>query len=114
MPYTFISATNGAELRFSAKKMRADDDGDTLMFEASYEFVRSPQCTANRRVSGVSGEMRFRPPGSDSKDVSMKRSHYLISLSLIIFNHTGVDIECDLYRIVVADMRRNYYQYLFV
>lgn len=71
MPYTFISAANGAELRFSAKKMRPDDDGDTLMFEASYEFVRSPQCSANRRVSGVSGKMRFRTPGRNSEDVRM-------------------------------------------
>jgi hypothetical protein len=49
--------------------MNASDDFNNFNFEGSWEFIRSPVCAKKQRLSGASGEIKFRSPSRTPEEV---------------------------------------------
>ncbi|XP_074031451.1 uncharacterized protein [Leptinotarsa decemlineata] len=62
IPFTFTSTSNVVELRFNVLTMNASDDSETLFFEGTWKFIKTPGCTKNMRLSGPSGTIIFAYP----------------------------------------------------
>lgn len=69
LPFTYVSTSNVAELRFDVIGMNATDDFTTLFFEGTWKFVRTPMCKRNMRLQGPSGEIAFRYPHENPDEV---------------------------------------------
>ncbi|KAJ8974832.1 hypothetical protein NQ317_019499, partial [Molorchus minor] len=50
------------QLRFDVTGMNASDDFNTLFFEGTWKFIRTPVCSRNLRYQGASGEVHFEYP----------------------------------------------------
>ncbi|KAG5885527.1 hypothetical protein JTB14_022016 [Gonioctena quinquepunctata] len=64
IPFTFVSTSNVVELRFNVIGMNASDDFETLFFEGSWKYIKTPACSKNMRLSGPSGALVFTYPPS--------------------------------------------------
>lgn len=73
LPFTFVSTAHVVELRFTVTGMNASDDFNNFNFEGSWEFIRTPVCTRTQRLSGASGEIRFRSPSRTPQEVRIVR-----------------------------------------
>ncbi|CAH1119115.1 unnamed protein product, partial [Phaedon cochleariae] len=62
IPFTYVSTTNVVELRFNVIGMNASDDFDSLFFEGSWKFIKTPGCERDLRLRGPSGEVVFSYP----------------------------------------------------
>jgi hypothetical protein len=69
LPFTFVSTAHVVELRFLVTGMSASDDFSHFSFEGSWEFLRTPLCARKQRLSGASGEIRFRSPSRTPEEV---------------------------------------------
>ena len=68
--FTFASTAHVVELRFVVINMNASDDFKNFNFEGTWEFIRTPVCSRKQRLSGASGEIRFRSPSRTPDEVS--------------------------------------------
>ena len=68
--FTFVSTAHVVELRFVVTNMNASEDFRNFNFEGSWEFIRTPVCARKQRLSGASGEIRFRSPSRTPEEVS--------------------------------------------
>jgi hypothetical protein len=69
LPFTFVSTAHVVELRFTVTGMNASDDFNNFNFEGSWEFIRTPVCARKQRLSGASGEIKFRSPSRTPDEV---------------------------------------------
>lgn len=70
LPFTYVSSSNVAELRFDVTGMNATDDFTTLFFEGTWKFIRTPTCKKNMRIQGPSGALAFYYPSETADEVS--------------------------------------------
>ncbi|KAF7286391.1 hypothetical protein GWI33_005683 [Rhynchophorus ferrugineus] len=76
LPYTYISASNVIELRFDVTGMNASDDFNTLYFEGSWKFIRTPTCDLDLRKRGANGELIFTHPAEGSEEIALTRERF--------------------------------------
>nr|CAH7749293.1 unnamed protein product [Callosobruchus chinensis] len=67
LPFTYVSASNVVEIRFNVVGMNASDDFDTLSFEGSWKFIKTPSCSKDLRYKGASGQLIFTHPPHHSE-----------------------------------------------
>lgn len=68
-PLVYVSTSSAVELVLEARDMGPHLDYDDIMLEGRFEFIATPACTRSRRVSGSSGELRFRSPSTTPQEV---------------------------------------------
>ncbi|XP_069694968.1 uncharacterized protein [Periplaneta americana] len=78
LPFTFVSTAHVVELRFVVTGMNSSDDFNNFNFEGSWEFIRTPVCARKQRLSGASGEIRFRSPSRTPDEVNCENHPWLI------------------------------------
>ncbi|PSN38542.1 hypothetical protein C0J52_22225 [Blattella germanica] len=66
--FTFVSTAHVVEVRFVVLNMNASDDFRNFNFEGSWEFIRTPVCPRRQRLSGASGEIRFKSPSNTPEE----------------------------------------------
>ncbi|XP_026678920.1 uncharacterized protein LOC113467125 [Diaphorina citri] len=81
LPFTFVSHSNHLQLDFVLTHMNSSEDYRQLHFDATYEFIRSPVCTLNRRLSGTSGEIFLRSPGLNQEEINCEGHPWIIEPS---------------------------------
>jgi len=77
LPFTFVSTAHVVEIRFVVTGMNASDDFNNFNFEGSWEFIRTPVCARKQRLSGASGEIKFRSPSRTPEEVYIPGSQDL-------------------------------------
>ncbi|KDR18394.1 hypothetical protein L798_07556, partial [Zootermopsis nevadensis] len=78
LPFTFVSTSHVVELLFTVTGMNASDDFNNFNFEGSWEFIRTPVCARKQRLSGASGEIKFRSPSRTPEEVNCENHPWLI------------------------------------
>ncbi|GFG32351.1 hypothetical protein Cfor_10995 [Coptotermes formosanus] len=78
LPFTFVSTAHIVEVRFVVTGMNASDDFNNFSFEGSWEFIRTPVCARKQRLSGASGEIKFRSPSRTPEEVNCENHPWLI------------------------------------
>ncbi|XP_068086166.1 uncharacterized protein [Anabrus simplex] len=78
LPFTFVSTAHVVELRFHVANMNATDDFNRLAFEGTWEFIRTPICSRKQRLTGPSGEIRFRSPSRTPEEVNCENHPWMI------------------------------------
>uniref|UniRef100_A0A8D8YX57 CUB domain-containing protein n=1 Tax=Cacopsylla melanoneura TaxID=428564 RepID=A0A8D8YX57_9HEMI len=94
LPFTFVTHSNYLQIDFQLSQMNSSEDYRHLQFEATYEFIRSPVCTLNRRLSGTSGEIYLRSPGLNQEEKNCEGHAWIIepssSTTFLYVKMTGI------------------------
>ncbi|XP_052124465.1 uncharacterized protein LOC113206306 isoform X2 [Frankliniella occidentalis] len=69
-PFVYTSASRVLELTFTVSQLNVTEDFDNLHFHATFEMVRSNECSRKQRLRGAGGEIEFESPASSRSDLN--------------------------------------------
>ncbi|XP_065344971.1 uncharacterized protein LOC135942650 [Cloeon dipterum] len=77
-PLIYVSTSHSVELVLEAHDMGPHLDYDDIMVEGRFEFIATPACTRSRKVTGPSGDIRFRSPSITNDEIYCENYPWMV------------------------------------